>query len=509
MENNITFGTDKILFALNRVADLAKITLGASGKNVILETALPPYHIITNDGISIVNEASFDDPIENMGASMLKEVVNRANDQSGDGTTTAVVLAQAILKEAGDDRSMTLKRSLDECLPIIIDAIDAQKRDIETEEEVRSVATISSESEELGNIITEIYGKIGKDGIIDLDNSRNFENYYTIKDGITIPQATTTSPAFFNDDAETNATYENPKILITDQVIATEKDWKRIAETVEMRGDKSFVIICEGIEPAVNNKLAYLKATGKFNFLVIKAPTVLKDAFYEDISRAVGASLISKTSAFNLQTVGYEQLGTCAKIIVNRDETRFIGTQDVSEHIAKLKEQKMDAIMAERIKRLNTKVAILYLASFTATDLKYKKDKAEDAINATKLALQGGIVAGGGVALLNCIDSLPDTIGGKILKEAFKAPIRQIVENSGFSSDILEDKLGGNKGWDAKRFEVVDMFEAGIIDPASVTKNSVKAALSVASTVLTAGGSTTKPKQKMEGMMPFGMPGMM
>ena len=511
-ENNVTFGTDKIVSAINRVADLVKLTLGASGSNVILETSLSPYHIITNDGISIVNECHFDDPVEEMGASMMREVVNRANDQSGDGTTTAVVLAQAIIKEAGEQKGMEVMRSLKDCLPLIMQSIDDQTRPVTTEEQIKQVATISSESEELGAIITKIYGEIGKDGFIELDNARNFEDSYVLKEGITYYQAVPTSPGFYNDEAETSATYENPKILITDQTIATEKDWDRIANTVMAKGDKSLVFICDGIEPAVNAKLVLNKLQGKFNFLVIKAPTILKDAFFQDISRATGATLISKDSGYTLQTVGYEQLGTCDKIYSDKDETRFTGTKDLSAHIEHLKTQRIDSVMAERIKRLNTKVAVLSLSSFTATGLKYKKDKAEDAVNATRLAMQSGVVPGGGLALLNTSRLyMSDTIGAKIIKKALEAPFRQIAENAGID---IENKKGllfegyGNIGYDAKTKQQVDMFDAGIIDAASVTKNSVRSAIDVASIAITAHGSVTKPKQKDMMQFPM-MPGMM
>lgn len=512
-KNNITFGSEKVIYAINRVADLAKMTLGASGKNIILETTLSPFHIITNDGISIVLDAFFDDPVENMGASLLKEACTRANALSRDGTTTTAVLTQAILKEAGADNSnpMEIKRSLEDCIPAIIDAIDSQTVQVSSEEDVKAVATVSAESPEIGSVIAEIYAKIGPEGHIELDNSRNFENYYILKEGITVPMATATSPSFFNNESGTMASYENPLILVTDQSISTEKDWKRISADLEARGHNTLVIICDGIDPAVNAKLSLLKLQGKFNFLVIKAPTVMKDAFFEDISKALGATLATKGGAYSLQTIGINQLGTCSKIIVDRNETRFIGTRDMSEHIKFLSEnERMDAVLAERIKRLNTKVAVLYLGAYSATDLKYKKDKADDAIGTTKLALQGGIVPGGGVALKKASESLPDTVGGRILKRALKAPISQIIENYGAPvADTLgkiEESGLQNAGFDSKSGTVKDMVDANIIDAAMVIKNSVKAAISVASTALTIGGSVSKPRQDAPVMMmPPGM----
>jgi len=504
--NNIVLGRERLVVGANAIADVVKLTLGAAGGNAILPADLSPFHVITNDGISIVNEAHFEDPMEEMGANILREVAKRANDQSGDGTTTSIVLAQAIINGAKDFSGIEIKKSLDECLPTIIESIDKQTIEL-NEEDVKSVATISAEDEIMGQTIADIYKEIGKDGLIELDNSRTFETYYELKDGLSFPQACMVSPEFSNKDNK--AEYEKPVIFVTDQTLSIEADIFPVADMVRQAGKNNLVIVCDRIDTGALTFLVNNKKAGLFNFLVIQAPTVMKDYFYEDFTLATGATLVGPKSGKTLKTATMQDMGTCDRLICTKDETRIIGVQDLSKHVESLQGQHQTAILQERIRRLNTKVAVLYLSANSESELKYKNLKAEDAVNATKLALKYGVVAGGGVALLNASQSLPDTLGGNLLRHALKAPIRQIMENAGAEYNEQDPviKLGGTKGFNAKTGEVADMLEAKIIDPASVVKNSVRSAISVASTLLSIKAGIYKQKQPEAAPNPFQMIG--
>ena len=394
-----------------------------------------------------------------------------------------------------DAKGIELKNSLDECLPIIEELLDKQKKEVSLDS-VKAVATISAENEELGTIISNIYKEIGKDGVIELDNSRTFETFYKINEGIRFQNASMMSPYMANKDSQ--AIYENPYILVTEQRISTQGDLTPIVEKLVKKGITELVVVCDDIDLAVLSAIVYTAAQGVFKILVIKAPTVMKDAFFEDFALATGAKIVNEISGLTLKSVDISDLGTCKKLSTNREQTTILGIQDLSSHIEALKAND-DAISEFRIKRLNTKLATLFLGSNSEVELSYKRLKAEDAVNAAKLALEDGVVVGGGVALLNVAMSLPDTLGGSVLKEALQKPFNQIVANSGLS---VTEKVGGDIGFDAKNGKIVNMWEAHIIDPVIVTKNAIRNAISVAGTILTAGVVVTLPPQK-EQTSPF------
>ena len=475
---------EKLMRGVSAVASAVKGTLGAAGHNAILERDVNPGHIITNDGVSIARDVKMTDPVENIGANLAKEISQRSDKDSGDGTTTSVVLLEAILIEGNkcDAHPMEIKRSLDECLPIIIDSIDKQKKAINLDE-VHKVATISAEDEKLGMMLQEIYKEIGPEGIVELDNSNTFETFYEIKEGVRLRNCGYMAPYMANDGNK--AVYKNPKILITKRKISTISDIDPLCATLDENGTKELVIFCEEIDNSVVNALAFMHIRGIFKTLVIKAPILWKDWLFEDFAKMTGATIIGPETALDWKTVKIEHLGTCDKLITSRDETSVLGIQDMTDHIAKLKEEgKENDQMLVRAMWLNTKAAILKLGANSESELSYKRLKAEDAVSACSLALKDGVVAGGGIALLNTIGDLPNTIGGTILKSALMSPLRQIISNAGGDEDKI--RLGGvAKGYNAKTGEVVDMFEAGIIDPSLVVKNAIKNAISVASTVLT------------------------
>lgn len=473
---------DGLMRGVNGVADAVKLTLGAGGGNAIIHKALYPGHIITNDGKSIAEDCIFTNPVEQMGANLVKEIAQKTDRDSGDGTTTSTVLLQAILQEGMKVGAspMEIKRSLDECLPIINDSLDKQKKDI-TVDEVGQVATISSENEKVGATFQEIYQKIGKDGIIELDNSYIPETIYEITDGVRLRNAGFTYPYMANQGKY--AVYKNPKILITKQRIATLQDIDPLFKALSQEGTTELVIFCDDIDPTVSTTIAQAHVQGIFKTLVIKAPTLWKDWIYEDFAKITGATIIDPAQGFNLKHLELRNLGTCDQITTSKDETVVRGIQDISTHIKALKDLVTDDSKI-RLAWLQTKTAILKLGANSESELSYIRLKAEDARNASYLALQDGVVAGGGIALYNV--DLPNTIGGDILREALTAPMWQIVENAGVKDTTkIDGKVGGKMGFDAKTGKVVDMWEKGIIDPAKVVKNSIKNAISVAGTVLT------------------------
>lgn len=502
-ETNIKTGKQAVLGianGVNIVANAVKLTLGAAGRNAVLWELHYPFHMVTNDGISIARKAEFEDPLEQIGANLIKEVADRSNKESGDGTTTSIVLTQAILNEGlkQDISGMQIKNSLDELVPFILEKIDEQKKDI-TEAEVEAVATISSESPKLGKIIGEIYTKIGKDGIIELENSRTYDTTYEIKEGVRIKDCGLISPYLANDAQK--AVWKKPKILITFDKIGSLADIIPLAERMDNAGiSKELVIFYDEMDPSVVSTLIANHIAGGFKVLLLKAPTLFKDLIYLDFAKITGATIVSAESGVTLKNVGLEHLGTCDKIVTDKDETTILGIKDISDHIAELKANGDDKSML-RVSYLTTKAAILKLGANSESELSYIRLKAEDAINASRLALSDGIVAGGGVCLRNISNQLPDTLGGKILKEALRSPFRQIAENAGIIDMADANSYTETIGVDAKSKRAINMWEANIVDPAKVVKNSIKNAISVAGTVLTSEIVITKPKPKQEDMI--------
>lgn len=474
-----------LMRGVDGVCDAVKLTLGASGANAILKSDLYPLHLITNDGKSIAEKCIFTDPVENMGANLIKEVTQKSDRDSGDGTTTTCVLVQAILKEGRDIKAspMDIKRSLDECLPIILANLDSQKKDI-TVDDIGKVATISSEDPKLGALFQEIYKEIGKDGIVELDTSNIPETSYTITDGVRLRNCGFTYPYMANTGK--SAVYKTPKILITKQKISTLQDIDSLFKNLSAKGITEMVIFCDDIDPKVSETIAQAHMQGIFKTLVIKAPTLWKDILFKDFAMITGATIIDPAQGRKFSNMTLSDLGTCEQITTTREETVVRGIKDITEHIKSLTEENTDESKL-RLSWLQTKTAILKLGANSESELSYLRLKSEDARNSCYLALQDGVVAGGGVALRNVIEVLPDTIGGKILERVLWSPIEQIIENAGskINDDVFTSLLGTNKGFDAKSGQIVDMWEVGIIDPNKVVKNSITNAISLAGTVLT------------------------
>lgn len=483
---------ERMFKGIKKVAEVVGGTMGTGGYNGLAEVMENPGHLLTNDGITLAQSIYLADPIEEMGRKVLIEAISRANKASGDGSSTTCVLTAAIIEEGlnhtGEHSPMDIKKSLEECLPLIEESINKQKRDI-TPETVGQVATISAEDEDIGNMIQEIYKEIGKTGIIHWDISKTGKDFYTIGKGITIEGAGYVSPYMADLDEQTGqfkniARWNKPKVLIVKQKITSAAEFNNLFESLNNKDIKEIVVFCDEYEANIVADLIRTRAVRGFKALLVKMPVFWKDYWYEDLAKATGATIIDPNAGVSLKLMTIEHLGTCDNIVVDKENTYIDGIKDVTEHVKALEEDGSDDSKL-RASRLNTKTARYFVGAGSDSALSYRRLKVEDAISASWQALQNGVVAGGGIALLNVVRELPDNIGGNILEKALETPFWQILENSGEDVASPED-IGGTKGYNSKsKTFIKDMFEAGIVDPANVTLNSVRNAISVAAAILT------------------------
>lgn len=472
---------DMLMRGVNIVADAVRVTLGSKGSNAVLQEEVYPFHSVTNDGISIAQKVKSSHPVEALGVSIMKEIADRANRESGDGTTTAMVLGQAIIEEgsASGEKGTTIMKSLNECIGVIDNSVDMQKKIIGVDE-VADAATISAEDPKLGLLLQDIYKEVGKDGIVEIEPSGTFEDSWVLSEGIRLRNAGYLSPYMANQG--TKAVYKEPAVLVARQKIATLQDIDNLFKQLSQAGVNELVMLVEDIDVQVVNALAYTHAQGIFKTLIIKAPILWKDWIIEDMAKITGATIVEASSGVTWKTVGTQHLGTCEKLVTTRDETLVVGIKDISEHIKKLEEEGTDDSKL-RLAWLKTKAATLKLGAPTESELRYRTLKAEDARNAAYLALQDGVVPGGGVALRNAASLMPDTIGGRILRKALTRPFFQIISNASGPAGLVYNN-GTAEGFDATTGEIVDMWDAGIVDPAKVVKNAARTAISIAGTVL-------------------------
>jgi len=505
MKDNLHFDAqEKLNTGIKKVARAVGVTMGTGGSNAIIEAIESPGHIMTNDGYSIASAIHLADPIENMGRNMLLEAISRANKNSGDGSSTTCVLTSAIIEEGlkytKDNHPMDVKRSLEECLPLIEKALDDQTRHVSTEDiALEQVATVSAEDEEIGKRIADIYRQIGPKGIIHWDISKTTEDSYTIGSGITVDGATYISP-YMCDATEagqnTNRVrIKNPRILITRQKIASASDFNVIAQALNDKEIKDLVVFADEVEPLVVPDLIRTRAMRGFRIVVVKMPVLWKDWWYEDLQKATGAKVVDPTVGLPMKNVTLEHLGTVGNIEITKDDTHLDGIADVSEYVASLEADATDDSRL-RASRLNTKTARYYVGAHSDSALSYRRLKVEDAIGATYQALNGGIVAGGGIALRNASLHLPETAGGKILGVALKTPFHVILHNAGVMPEMVHLEGFGSAGIDTRSRNMVDMFDAGVVDPKNVVLNAVKNAISVSATVITAPTIVTLPREE-------------
>lgn len=519
-DNLYSSAQDKLYLGIKKIADVVGGTMGTAGSNVVIEAIETPGYLTTNDGFSIANSIILVDPIEDLGRKILLEAINRANKQSGDGSSTTCVLTEAILKEGrkysecssvpqnrswlfsffpstiGMPRPMDIKRSIEECLPVIIESIRSSTIDIDVDE-VSKVATISAEDYTIGERIGEIYKEIGKKGIVHWDVSKTGQDHHIIGSGITIEGAGYFSPymcdATDSGQSTNQIRIKNPKILLTKQKISSAADLNNISASLFAQEVRDLVVLCDDIDPLTISDIIKTRAVRGFRIVVVKMPVLWKDCWFEDIAKATGASVVDVHAGLALKQVSVEHLGTVGDILVTKDDTHLDGLVDMSEYIQKLVDEDTEDSLL-RASRLNTKTARYFVGAASESSLSYRRLKVEDAISAAYQALNGGIVAGGGVALLNASKSLPNTVGGKILREALKAPIGRIMANAGIDGDV--STLQGNQGYNSATGEVVHMIEEGIIDPANIVTNAIKNAISVAAVVLTAPALVMLPREE-------------
>lgn len=506
---------------LDIVADAVKITIGPRGRNVVLDKGYGSP-TITNDGVSIAKEIVLKDRFENMGADIIKEVATKTNDIAGDGTTTSVVLTQAIVTEGMKHttmgvNAMGVKFGIEAASKDVVEALRALAKPLKTDEEIRQVATISAESVELGMIIADTIKKVGKDGVVTVEESQSIGLESEVVEGIEFEKGYIS--AYMITDAERmEAQYVDPAILITDKKISSIKEILPLLEKLASTGKKELVIIAEDVDGEALATFVVNKLRGGFNVLAIKAPGYgdKKKEILADIAVTVGATVISEEVGIKLESADVSMLGKARKIISTKDKTIVVGGKgkktDIDERVKQIKKQKEiteskydKEKLEERIAKLSGGVAVIRVGAATETEMKYLKLKIEDAVNATKAAIEEGIVAGGGVAFIKVATAVLEKIekdplrknhtkefelGYQIVLKSLEAPLRQIAINAGKDdgSVIIEKvRLGkGNAGYDALKDEIIpDMLLAGIVDPVKVTRLGIQNACSAAALLLT------------------------
>lgn len=503
---------DGMLDGVNKLADAVKVTLGPKGRNVVLEKSYGSP-VITNDGVTIAKEIELEDKFENMGAKLVYEAANNTNELAGDGTTTATILTQAMitngLKAVDKGANPVLMREgIEKAAHVVAEKLLEESHQVTTNDDVKNIATISSGSEEIGSIIAEAMEKVGNDGVINVDESRSFETSLEMTEGMQYDKGYV-SPYMVTDHDKNEVTLENPLIMVTDQKVNTIQEILPVLEEV-VKSNKALMIIADDFDNEVMSTLIINKLRGTFNVVATKAPGFGDNAKNQlaDIAAMTGANFYAKDLNMNLQDMKVEDLGSAKKVIVGKDKTTIIdGNGDagvVAERVEGIKKEientKSDydkKKLQERLGKLTNGVALIKVGATTETELKDKKLRIEDALNATKAAVSEGVVTGGGLALITALKAVKDTLkdetidvqrGINVVLDALKCPIMQIAENAGYDgNEILEKQLmqEENIGFNAKNGEWVDMFAKGIIDPTKVTRSALLNAASISGLFIT------------------------
>ena len=527
---------EKVRAALKRgvdiVANAVKVTLGPKGRNVALSKSWGSP-TITNDGVSIAKEISLADKFEDMGAAIVKEVATKTNDKAGDGTTTAVVLAQAIIHEglkrtALGANAMMVRRGIEAAAVDAVEELKKMAREIKGKTDIKQVAVISSESEELGKTIAEVVEKVGKDGVVTVEEAQTTEIGYEYVEGMEFDRGYVSAYMISNADRMEAEAKDTP-ILITDKKISTIKEILPLLEKVAQAGQKQLVIIADDVDGEALATFVVNKLRGAFTVLAVKAPGYgdRKKEMLADIATIVGAQVISEDLGLKLENTELNMLGKAARVVATKDSTVIVGGKgkksDLETRVAQIRTQleqtdsKFDKEkLEERIAKLTGGVAVIRVGAATETEMKYLKDKIEDAVNATKAAIAEGIVQGGGAALAKVSAKLMAKIenmkaddeyqvGYRILAIALQAPLLQIVRNTGREDGAVilkETSKSNTMGFDAATEKMVDMFEAGIIDPVKVTRSCVQNAASAAAVLLTTEAAVADTPEDKKAPMP-------
>ncbi|UEQ74483.1 chaperonin GroEL [Chryseobacterium arthrosphaerae] len=529
---------DALKRGVDALANAVKVTLGPKGRNVVIEKSFGAPHV-TKDGVSVAKEIELEDKVENMGAQMVKEVASKTNDIAGDGTTTATVLAQAIVREglknvAAGANPMDLKRGIDKAVTAVVENLKSQSQEVgDSSEKIKQVASISANNDDtIGSLIAEAFGKVGKEGVITVEEAKGTDTTVDVVEGMQFDRGYQ-SPYFVTNPEKMLAELENPYILLVEKKISSMKELLPVLEPIA-QGGKSLLIISEEVEGEALATLVVNKLRGSLKIAAVKAPGFgdRRKAMLEDIAILTGGQVISEEQGFTMENISLDMLGTAEKVTIDKDNTTVVnGGGDeakIKGRVAQIKAQMETTTsdydrekLQERLAKLAGGVAVLYVGAASEVEMKEKKDRVDDALHATRAAVEEGIVAGGGVALVRAISALDnlsgsnadETTGIKIVKRAIEEPLRQIVANAGGEGSVIVAKVAegsGDFGYNAKTDEYVQMLEAGIIDPTKVTRVALENAASVSGMLLTTECVITEVK-KDEPAMPMGggMPGMM
>jgi|TARA_R100000479_G_scaffold168753_1_gene109987 chaperonin GroEL len=533
---------DAIKRGVDALANAVKVTLGPKGRNVIISKSFGAPQV-TKDGVSVAKEIELEDALENMGAQMVKEVASKTNDLAGDGTTTATVLAQAIVKEglknvAAGANPMELKKGIDKAVEAIVADLEKQTTKVgNSSDKIKQVASISANNDEqIGDLIAKAFGKVGKEGVITVEEAKGTETYVDVVEGMQFDRGFL-SPYFVTDSEKMQTELENPMILLFDKKITNMKDLLPVLEPVAQQG-KPLLIIAEDVEGEALATLVVNKLRGSLKIAAVKAPGFgdRRKAMLEDIAILTGGTVISEERGFTLENATVDMLGSAENVTIDKDNTTIVNgagnKSDIKARVGQIKAQIETTTsdydkekLQERLAKLAGGVAVLYVGAASEVEMKEKKDRVDDALHATRAAVEEGIVAGGGVAFVRALkkleklttETLDESTGIQIVAKAIEAPLRTIVENAGGEGSVVINKvLEGKKnfGYDAKSEAYVDMLKAGIIDPKKVTRIALENAASVAGMILTTECALVDIKEDNDGsggMPPMGggMPGMM
>ena len=524
---NITYGEDArqaILRGVNKLADAVKVTLGPKGRNVVIEKKFGSP-LITKDGVTVAKEIELADPLENMGAQMVREVASKTSDIAGDGTTTATVLAQAIYREGikmvtSGHNPMELKRGIEIAVKKAVESIDKLKKSVDAKE-IAFVGTISANGdEEIGKIIAEAMDKVGKDGVITVEEAKGLDTTLEVVEGMQFDRGYL-SPYFVTDAERMESVLENARILIFEKKISSMKDLLPVLEQTAKQG-KQLLIMAEDIEGEALATLVVNKLRGTLQVCAVKAPGFgdRRKAMLEDIAILTGGKMISEDLGIKLENVKWDDLGEAKKIVVDKENTTIVvdtterkRKEAISGRVKQIRAQIEETTsdydrekLQERLAKIVGGVAVIKVGAATETEMKEKKARVEDAMHATKAAVEDGIVPGGGVALLRAMDAVGTLkeagdiqVGINIVKRALEEPSRQIIANAGIEGAVILKELkekGGNIGFNAATEKVEDLLKAGIIDPAKVTKSALQNASSIASLMLTTEALISEIKEK-------------
>ena len=526
---------------IDALANAVKVTLGPKGRNVIISKSFGSPQV-TKDGVSVAKEIELEDALENMGAQMVKEVASKTNDLAGDGTTTATVLAQAIVKEglknvASGANPMDLKRGIDKAVVKIVEHLAKQAKEVgSSSEKIKQVASISANNDEtIGELIAQAFEKVGKEGVITVEEAKGTDTYVDVVEGMQFDRGYL-SPYFVTDSEKMVAELDRPYILLYDKKISTMKDLLPVLEPVAQSG-KPLLIIAEDIDGEALATLVVNKLRGTLRIAAVKAPGFgdRRKAMLEDIAILTGGTVIAEERGFTLENATIDMLGTAERVSIDKDNTTIVNgagkSEDIKARAAQIKAQIENTTsdydrekLQERLAKLLGGVAVLYIGAASEVEMKEKKDRVDDALHATRAAVEEGIVAGGGIALLRAKNALAkikpvnadEETGIKIILKALEAPLRTIVENAGVEGSVIVSKVLESSreafGYNAKSGQYTDMFRAGIIDPKKVTRVALENAASVAGMILTTECALVDIKDDKAAAMPpmgGGMPGMM